>query len=288
MARATAGGAAAAGPRRVLVPGRPQELWRWPAALNFAAGGLGAGWYVVALAAAGLERTPAVTAASVGGPLLVLAGFAAVAGEAGRPRRGPRVLARLRSSWMSRELVLGLAFVLLAPADLLVPRRWHRVLAAVLALLLALAQGAILRQARGVPAWSVPGMPLLFLLSALLAGTGAVLAIGAAAGGPPAAALPGAAVLLGAATALAWWPVVAGADPAGPGRPVAVILAGGHGLPVLLVLVAAAVPAAAPALVPAGALLVAGQVAAKAWLILAAGRLHPITLHLAPAGGRAS
>jgi hypothetical protein len=37
----------------------------------------------------------------------VLAGFAAVAGEAGRPLRGPRVLWKVRTSWMSRELWIG-------------------------------------------------------------------------------------------------------------------------------------------------------------------------------------
>ena len=37
-----------------------------------------------------------------------------MATEAGRPWRGPRVLARVRTSWMSRELWLGGAFTLVA------------------------------------------------------------------------------------------------------------------------------------------------------------------------------
>ena len=285
-------------PRLEMLPSRPQALWGWPAVLNFVLGGLGAGWYIVAVLAAGLERSPGVTAASWAAPPLVLAGFAAVAGEAGRPLRGPRVLRRLWTSWMSRELLIGVAFVLLIVADLAFPLRLHRAQALVAATLLALAQGFILREARGIPAWNVPIMPALFLSSALLSGAGTYLLVESAAGRPPGPAAVGAVLGLVVIGFLAWARYLDGSrEPAfvqsvatlRQRRSALVIEVGGHGLPVLLGLVALAAPAAAaPLLALAGALAVAGQVHAKACLVRAAGRLRPITLAVTLPGRRAS
>ena len=261
--------------RMEMLPAQQQVLWAWPAVLNFALGGLGAGWYVVAVLAAGFERSPAVTAASWAAPVLVLAGFAAVAGEAGRPLRGPRVLMRLRTSWMSRELLVGIAFVLLA-----------------------LAQGFIVRRARGVTAWDVPLMPLLFLLSALVSGAGAYLLVEGAAGRPPRPAQVGAVLALVVVAFVVWARYLAWTSedsytravaPLRQGRSVLVIDGAGHGLPLLLGLLALAAPAVAhPLLGVAGALLIAGQVYAKARLILSAGRLRPITLAIVPSRRRSS
>ena len=77
--------------RGEMLPARPQTLWGWPAVVNFVLGGLGAGWYIVALLAAGLERSPGVALASWTAPLLVLAGFTAVAREAGEKLVGQLV-----------------------------------------------------------------------------------------------------------------------------------------------------------------------------------------------------
>ncbi len=284
--------------RLEMLPARPQTLWGWPAVINFALGGLGAGWYIVALLAAGLERSPGVTAASWAAPVLVLAGFAAVAGEAGRPLRGPRVLRRLGTSWMSRELLIGIAFVLLIAADLAFPLRVHRAQALVAATLLAVAQGFILRRARGIPAWNVPIVPALFLLSALLSGAGMYLVVEAAAGRPPQPAVVGAVLGLVVIGFFAWARyLVWSREPAfvqsvatlRQRRSALVIEAGGYGLPVLLGLLVLATPAAAgPLLALAGALLVAGQVQAKACLIRAAGRLRPITLAISRPGRKPS
>jgi DMSO reductase anchor subunit len=285
-------------PRLELLPGGPQTLWGWPAVINFALGGLGAGWYIVAVLAAGLERSPGVTAASWTAPFLVLAGFAAVAGEAGRPLRGPRVLRRLRTSWMSRELLIGIAFVLLVAADLAFPLRLHRAQALVAAGLLALAQGFILRRARGIPAWDVSIMPALFVLSALLSGGGTYLLVEAAAGRPPARAVVGAVLMLVVVGFVAWARYcVWSPEPAftravaslREGRSGLLIDGAGYGLPFALGLLGLAAPAAAgPLLALAGALLVAGQVYAKARLIRATGRLRPITLAISVSKRRPS
>lgn len=284
--------------RMEMLPAQRQVLWGWPAVANFVLGGLGAGWYVTAVLAAGFERSSGVTAASWVAPVFVLAGFAAVAGEAGRPLRGPRVLTRLRTSWMSRELVIGVVFVLLVAADLAFPLRLHRAQALVAALLLALAQGFIVRRARGVTAWDVPIMPLLFLLSALLSGAGAYLLLEVGAGRVPSSTVV--AVVLALITVgfgvwaryLVWTSEDSYTRAVAPLRasvPALVIDGAGYGLPLLLGLLALAAPAAAgPALGLAGALLITGQVYAKARLILAAGQLRPITLAIAPSRRRSS
>jgi formate-dependent nitrite reductase membrane component NrfD len=199
---------------------------------------------------------------------------------------------------MSRELLIGIAFVLLIVADLAFPLRLHRAQALVAATLLALAQGFILREARGIPAWNVPIMPALFLSSALLSGAGTYLLVESAAGRPPAPAAVGAVLGLVVIGFLAWARYLdASREPAfvqsvatlRQRRSALMIEAGGHGLPVLLGLVALAAPAAAvPLLALAGALVVAGQVHAKACLVRAAGRLRPITLAVTLPGRRAS
>jgi DMSO reductase anchor subunit len=281
-----------------MLPARQQALWGWPAVIDFALGGLGAGWYVVALLAAGLERSPGVTAASWAAPVLVLAGFAAASGGAGRPLRGPRGLAGLRTSWMSRERLIGVAFAALVIADLIFPLRLHRVQAAAAAVLLALAQGFILRRARAIPAWSVSSMPLLFLGSALLSGAGAHLLLEAGAGRAPARGLVLGVLVLIAGGFVGWAHNLFGTPGAAFAQAVAPLREGaggvfiavaGYGLPLLLGALAAIAPhAAPPALGVAGALLVAGQLCTKARLIRSAGLLRPITLAIASPRARRS
>src|SRR6266545_2043113 len=230
-----------------LIPPRRQTLWGWPAVLNFALGGLGAGLYVVAVLAAGFGQSPAVTLASWLGPAL-----------------------------------------LLAAADLTFPLRLHRVQAVVAALLLALAQGFILRRARGITAWDVSLMPFLFLISALLSGSGLYLMIEVAAGRLPGAPLVSVVlVLLGAGLAAWVWYLRWSSEPAfvqavgslGQGRASLLIVGGGYVAPFVLAALAVGLPRLAlPALPVAGALMIGAQLYAKALLILTAGRFRPITL----------
>jgi formate-dependent nitrite reductase membrane component NrfD len=240
-----------------LIPAQRQRFWGWQAVVNFTLGGVGAGLYGTAVLAAGFERTAAVALASWLAPLLVLAGFAAVAGEAGRPLRGPRVLWKVRTSWMSRELWIGGAFVLLIAADIAFPLRIHRAQALAAAVLLALAQGMILRHSRGITAWDAPIMPWLFLLSAAVSGAGAYMLLEVLAGRPVASAVIEASLVLlvaalGLGRAYVFTPALA---------------------------VALAWPAAAaPAVALAGLAMVAGQAHFKAELIVKAGLLRPVTV----------
>jgi formate-dependent nitrite reductase membrane component NrfD len=271
-----------------LIPAQRQILWGWQAVVNFTLGGVGAGLYGTAVLAAGFERTPAVVLASWLAPLLVLAGFAAVAAEAGRPLRGPRVLWKVRTSWMSRELWIGGAFVLLIAADFAFPLRLHRAQALATAVLLALAQGMILRRSRGIAAWDVPIMPWLFLLSAAVSGSGAYMLLELLAGrAVPPAVIEASLVVLVAALGLDRAYVF---TPAGhafrdataslrDGRAARVGVGVGTVIPLGALAVALAAPAAAaPAAALAGLAMIAGQAHFKTELIVRAGLLRPITV----------
>jgi formate-dependent nitrite reductase membrane component NrfD len=271
-----------------LIPAQRQRLWGWQAVANFTLGGIGAGLYGTAVLAAGFDRTPAVALASWLAPLLVLAGFAAVAGEAGRPLRGPRVLWKVRTSWMSRELWIGGAFVLLTAADIAFPLRIHRAQALAAAMLLALAQGMILRRSRGVAAWDAPIMPWLFLFSAAVSGSGAymLLEVLASRAVPP-LVIEASLVLLVAALGLgrAYVFMPAGQDfrnataSLREGRAARIGVGVGTVIPLGALAVALAAPAAAaPAAVLAGLAMVAGQAHFKQELIVTAGMLRPITV----------
>lgn len=271
----------------VLLPPLRQTLWGRLAVANFFLGGAGAGAYLVAAALSDFPAAPPVGRAGILGPLLVLAGFLSVAVEAGHPLRGPRVFLRLSTSWMSRESWAGGAFVTLAALDLLRPWAGWRIGAALAAVAFVLAQGWVLRHCRGIMAWSVPLLPPVFLASALASGA-AVLGVAAPlwpAGGARLAAATAAVVLL---SALAWiaygaWPRVRAFGRAGAGlRETATglgVFFVGHALPLFLLALAFGSPAFAVAgLALAGVAGLAGQLQAKAWLILRAGELRPITL----------
>ncbi len=278
----------------VLLPPVTQRLWGWPAVVNFAAGGLGAGLYLAAALAAGFAASPALRVAAWLGPALVLAGFVAVATEAGRPFRGPRVLARARTSWMSRELWLGGAFVVLAAGE------WTglagpapRVAAVLAAAALALAQGWILRRARGVVAWDVPLVPAVFLSSAVVSGAGLLLLLEVAGGRAPGDRAFGAVLVLLIVHMLIWqsylgWSreaaFVQATRPLKEGPVRALTVVAGYLAPALLIAPALAwPPLAGPAAAAAAVGMIASQVAVKAALILEAGQLRPITVpHLAP------
>jgi phenylacetyl-CoA:acceptor oxidoreductase subunit 2 len=280
-----------------LIASRPQTLWRWPAVANFALGGLGAGFYLAAAVTAGAGTSPALALASGLGPALVLAGFGTVALEAGRPLRGWRVLLRVATSWMSRELWLGGAFVLLALAGLAVDQPLLRLAATPAALGLVVAQGCLLREARGVPAWRVPVMPVLFLASAAVSGASALVLVAAGRGERPGPRLLGATLAVLIVWVLVWWSYLtwpAGAPfdeavrPLRAGRGALALVGLGYLAPSLALAVALALPAAEGPLAALGAgCAIASQIHGKAMLILTAGRLSAITLGPLPSTRRA-
>ncbi len=285
----------------ILIPSSRQTLWGKPAVANFFLGGSGAGAYVVAAILSGFERAPLLWAASALGPLLVMAGLLAVALEAGRPFRGLYVLRKLSSSWMSRELLFGSIFLLAALLEFVKPAVASRVTATVAAILFALAQGFILGRAKGVAAWSAPVLPPLFVVSGLVAGAGLLLVALPVVGGQTARLTLGTAGLV-VMSAVLWavylaWPGGSAFRSAGYPRGVPTrkrgsrgwplrtdhgllgIFVVGHFLPLLMLALGFSLPAAAPlATALSGVGILLGQLQSKAWLILRAGTLRPITI----------
>jgi len=269
----------------VVIPATRQRVWGVPAVLNFALGGLGTGFYAAAALTAGLGSSAAVALASWLAPVLVGAGFVAVATEAGRPLRGPRVLTRVRSSWMSRELVLGGAFAALALAEWVAPSPALRALAVAAGLAVAGAQGAILRRAKAVIAWDVPVMPLVFVASALVSGAGLVLSVEPFLGSGHTYVLGGTLTLVpfafvGWLMYLDWSPAPAfvhatRALRAAPGETLGIV---GYLVPWTIIALALALPQLGAAVPVAGVLLITGQAWSKWLLVLTVGEVRPITL----------
>jgi DMSO reductase anchor subunit len=271
-----------------LIAATPQTWWGLPAVLNFTLGGLGAGFYVAAAAAAGLGLDGAMILAAWLAPALVLTGFAAVATEAGRPLRGVRVLRMVRTSWMSRELWLGGVFVGLALADDAAPQVGLRVAAAAGAVALVLAQGAMLTRARAIAAWSVPMMPVVFAAAAGVSGAALLVLAELLAGRQPGRALLATTLVVLTLGLLVWLAYLASSpDPAfgratAPlrrGRTAMEILVAGYLIPLALLALALALPAWAPGPAAlAACLALVGQFRARSALILTAGQRRPVTL----------
>jgi formate-dependent nitrite reductase membrane component NrfD len=155
-----------------------QSVWGKLAVSNFFFGGAGGGLYVLAV---GFPMVSPQETASLFAPFrllapaLVLVGFLSVAAEAGQPFRGLNVLLNVKQSWMSRELLVGFSFVGAALDDWLWLSPFLKTFATLTALGYVMSQGFILLRARGVPAWNLPVLPILFLTSGVLTGAGILL-----------------------------------------------------------------------------------------------------------------
>ncbi|MGO4956936.1 dimethyl sulfoxide reductase anchor subunit family protein [Luteococcus sp. Sow4_B9] len=117
------------------------------------------------------------------GPLLVL-GLAASTMHLGKPLRAPNALLHLGSSWLSREIVAGMAFAALGAAFAvcqwfkLLNHRLRQVLAGLTALVGVFLVFAISKvySLRTVPAWATLHTPIAFYITTLLLGGLAVAA----------------------------------------------------------------------------------------------------------------
>lgn len=176
-----------------LIKPQKQKVWKWPAVVNFTCGGIGTGFYLLAL----LVTMPSngnwlalVQANSdwfslafytavfkLVGPLIVAIGFAALTTEAGRPQRGINLFRHLRRSWMSRETLAFAIFAPFAVLDWLAPSPWLRAIAAIGAIFLMFCQGMIPYRARGVTAWNVSLMPIYFITSGFATGSGLLFVV---------------------------------------------------------------------------------------------------------------
>ncbi len=300
-------------------PPKLQHSWHNLAVANFFSGPAGTGLYLLATLQQWLMGTPnpgfrladALVSWSqfdwsrvsmqqwtgLVGPLLVIAGLLSVAAEAGKPMRGLNVFRNIGRSWMSRESMFAMMFVILAAADAIL---WYspvmQSVAALAGLGVTISQGLILSKAKGVPAWNVPIMPLYFFTSGLVAGAGGLLVLaylmgktGVSLGGTivPALAIialdlvvwrrylatrPRTATFLRSVAVLRdpvrWWGIVAF----------------GHLLPAALLFAVWGIPNAAALLPMAGLAMFAGGLIAKAALITKAAYLVDVFDHFGDEG----
>ena len=162
--------------QKVLLKSVRQKVWDWPAVLNFILGGAGCGFYLIASLAAVMHPGKPASAPAAGfqivAPGMIALGLIAVAIEAGRPARGRYLLHHLSSSWMSAEVLAGMAFIFLAVINFFLPRPVFIGAAVVAAIWLLIAQGFMLYRCRAVIAWNVSLIPVQLLTSSLCLGFG--------------------------------------------------------------------------------------------------------------------
>ncbi len=156
-----------------------QTSWDWRAAGNFICGGMGTGLLTV-----GALFCPPVRASLSAPDWLVFAGLALVGLgllcvwlEIGRPVRALHVFLNPRTSWMSREAIVGLVLFPAGLAAMLGVAGWAWITAA-LALAFLYCQSQMLPAARGIPAWRSGLMSPLFIVTAWCEGIGLFLQFG--------------------------------------------------------------------------------------------------------------
>jgi len=157
---------------------RLQSIWRTPAVFNFTLGSMGAGYYVWACIGAwvGGGEVPGFAGwVAVG---LILAGFFALTFEAGNPLKSYLTILNLRTSWMSRELLLALIFIVVVGLDWMYPREVFKVMGAMSAFLFIISQAFIVYKSRAMVSWNVWPILPVFTLAGLSSGYGLFLLVG--------------------------------------------------------------------------------------------------------------
>ena len=143
-----------------------QTNWDWRAAMHFMFGGAGSG-LMVAAPAAPQAWYPAVAAA---GAFAIAVGLFFVWLEIGRPFRALNVLVHARTSWMTRESWASLGALCLGILAAIQPSPVSQTLAALAGGFFLYCQGRILTAAKGIPAWRLPIISPLVLMTGFLEG----------------------------------------------------------------------------------------------------------------------
>lgn len=163
----------------VLIEPFWQNVWHWPAVMNLILGGTGCGFFLSCIIAQevsiGGDGSMQGVVSGLTGPFLVLLGFASVGVEAGRPSAAGYLLHHWRSSWMSREILIGIIFVLAAILDVFFRESLFRTVAGLAAGGVLLSQGYMVNRSRAVTVWNRSLTPLYFFTSGINLGFGLLL-----------------------------------------------------------------------------------------------------------------
>jgi protein NrfD len=171
-----------------------QDSWGWKIAADVFLGGAGAGLFVAsfALGIVGVSSPGFLRYGLLLGPILLLAGLVILFTELGRPTRMTRILANLRSSWMSVGGLIQVLFILCAlgySLPMFAPFSWlpwgtgglgalMGVIGLVTGVLVLLYHGFLFSSCKGIPLWNTPILQSLFLLIGCSTGLAVLFLIG--------------------------------------------------------------------------------------------------------------
>ncbi|MDY7077382.1 MAG: hypothetical protein SXV54_10715 [Chloroflexota bacterium] len=172
-----------------LIRPKKQGVWGWPGAVNFILGGMATGFYLLGSLMTILQsNTPGASQAvefKLLAPVLACLGFLSLMTgsshiksiilDTSHPLRSRHLFRHLRHSWMSRETLASVTFILAAFLDWLFPHPILWSLAIAAAAVVVISHGFILYRVRAITAWNVPLIPFLFTISNLVAGSGLIL-----------------------------------------------------------------------------------------------------------------
>jgi phenylacetyl-CoA:acceptor oxidoreductase subunit 1 len=171
-----------------------QQHWDWKAAGNFVCGGAGIGLFTFAALASFWQSS--LAALGWIAMALVACGLLLLLFKIGRPWRSLYVMLQPRRSWMTREAWVAAVFFPLGAVALWFASPALMFAAAVVGLLFLFCQAMILRAAKGIPAWRIPAVVPLIIVTGIAEGCGLFLAATALLQAPLAAAVAVAAVTL--------------------------------------------------------------------------------------------
>lgn len=161
-----------------------QENWDWRAAGNFMFGGTGSSlMFMTALI--WFQQNPPFTVGLVALAFVGL-GLFLVWLEIGRPWRFINVFFHPQTSWMTRESIVALFLFGLAFLGVVLRVPWLVGLAGLTGLVFLYCQAQILKASKGIPSWREPAIVPLIIVTGLAEGTAIVLALAAAVATAPA------------------------------------------------------------------------------------------------------
>ena len=162
-----------------LFPPQNQKDWRWPAIANFIFGGAGAGFYCFhfsrLLYQQRSDSNPNLFLIKLLGPIMIAFGFMFLPIEAGRPSRSFHLIRQYKDSWISREIIFFLIFLLTALGDYFFDSFPLYLLSVGCAVGFIFSQGFIVYDSKAVTAWSRPVVPWVFLSSSISSGASVAL-----------------------------------------------------------------------------------------------------------------
>jgi len=162
-----------------LIPAKRLRVWGWPALSNFVMTGAAAGFCLVSFPLEMMQEEPLHGTVKLLPLILALAGFSALALEAGRPLRARYFTGNLRTSWMSREMLAGGTFISSLVMDYFYQADGFHAMVALSSSLVLISQGFMLYGAKAVPPWRAPLIPVFFMTSSLSSGAGIALLMSA-------------------------------------------------------------------------------------------------------------